>query len=153
VPQHAEKTDGSGQGGSDSTRFNEIKQRLRDNKRTRYAKRLLPNIGECFGKGTATFMILGICARALPFCDVAHGRPAPRTRASLSIWRRPSPRSRSITCHHQRRRDDLRDGGARSSHCIRALRGFRRARASKCWCPISAAGSRSRSHTRRDRPT
>ena len=35
-----------------------------------------PNIGECFGKGTATFMILGdICTRRCPFCDVAHGRP------------------------------------------------------------------------------
>src|SRR4030095_13124276 len=37
-----------------------------------------PNIGECFGKGTATFMIMGdICTRRCPFCDVAHGRPAP----------------------------------------------------------------------------
>ena len=37
---------------------------------------ICPNIGECFGKGTATFMILGdICTRRCPFCDVAHGRP------------------------------------------------------------------------------
>ena len=35
-----------------------------------------PNIGECFGKGTATFMIMGdICTRRCPFCDVGHGRP------------------------------------------------------------------------------
>ena len=37
-----------------------------------------PNIGECFGKGTATFMIMGdICTRRCPFCDVGHGRPLP----------------------------------------------------------------------------
>src|SRR3546814_2402849 len=35
-----------------------------------------PNLGECFSKGTATFMIMGdICTRSCPFCDVAHGRP------------------------------------------------------------------------------
>ena len=37
-----------------------------------------PNLGECFGKGTATFMIMGdICTRRCPFCDVGHGRPKP----------------------------------------------------------------------------
>lgn len=35
-----------------------------------------PNLGECFGQGTATFMIMGdICTRRCPFCDVAHGKP------------------------------------------------------------------------------
>ncbi len=35
-----------------------------------------PNLAECFGGGTATFMIMGdICTRRCPFCDVAHGRP------------------------------------------------------------------------------
>ena len=35
-----------------------------------------PNLPECFGGGTATFMIMGdICTRRCPFCDVAHGRP------------------------------------------------------------------------------
>ncbi|HEY3859427.1 MAG TPA: radical SAM protein, partial [Gammaproteobacteria bacterium] len=37
-----------------------------------------PNIGECFGKGTATFMIMGdVCTRRCTFCDVGHGRPKP----------------------------------------------------------------------------
>ena len=37
-----------------------------------------PNLGECFGRGTATFMIMGdICTRRCPFCDVAHGKPKP----------------------------------------------------------------------------
>ncbi|MGE0448084.1 MAG: lipoyl synthase [Vicinamibacterales bacterium] len=36
-----------------------------------------PNIGECWGHGTATFMILGdVCTRACSYCAVAHGRPA-----------------------------------------------------------------------------
>src|SRR5574340_868161 len=37
-----------------------------------------PNLGECFGHGTATFMILGdLCTRRCPFCDVGHGTPLP----------------------------------------------------------------------------
>jgi lipoic acid synthetase len=37
-----------------------------------------PNIGECWGHGTATFMILGdVCTRACSYCAVSHGRPAP----------------------------------------------------------------------------
>jgi len=37
-----------------------------------------PNIGECFGKKTATFMIMGdTCTRACPYCDVVHGKPKP----------------------------------------------------------------------------
>lgn len=37
-----------------------------------------PNMGECWGSGTATFLILGdICTRSCRFCDVKHGRPLP----------------------------------------------------------------------------
>ena len=45
-----------------------------------------PNIGECFSKGTATFMILGdLCTGCCPFCDVAHGRePTTPTRSRCS---------------------------------------------------------------------
>ena len=84
-----------------------------------------PNIHECFGKGTATFMILGeVCTRRCSFCDVAHGRPKPpdaeeprhlaETIADMGL------RYVVITSVD---RDDLRDGGA--SHfadCIRAVR-------------------------------
>ncbi|HDZ78710.1 MAG TPA: lipoyl synthase [Gammaproteobacteria bacterium] len=84
-----------------------------------------PNLGECFSKGTATFMILGnVCTRRCPFCDVAHGRPDPvdinepqslaRTIASMKL------RHVVITSVD---RDDLRDGG--SGHyvdCIEAIR-------------------------------
>ena len=62
-----------------SPRFAEIKQILREhNLHTVCEEASCPNIGECFSKGTATFMIMGdICTRRCPFCDVGHGRPLP----------------------------------------------------------------------------
>lgn len=84
-----------------------------------------PNLGECFGNGTATFMIMGdICTRRCPFCDVAHGKPAPLDPEE------PENLGRVIADMELRYvvitsvdRDDLRDGGA--SHfveCIQAVR-------------------------------
>ncbi|MEK7436363.1 MAG: lipoyl synthase [Pseudomonadota bacterium] len=112
--------------GSGSTRFEEIKRRLRENKlNTVCEEASCPNIGECFGKGTATFMILGeLCTRRCPFCDVAHGRPAPpdageprhlaQTIAALAL---------DYVVITSVDRDDLRDGGARHfADCIRAVR-------------------------------
>ena len=60
-------------------RFNDVKRILREQKlHTVCEEASCPNIGECFGKGTATFMILGdICTRRCPFCDVGHGVPLP----------------------------------------------------------------------------
>jgi lipoic acid synthetase len=65
--------------GSASTRFYEIKSILREHKlHTVCEEAACPNIGECFGNGTATFMIMGDkCTRRCPFCDVGHGRPDP----------------------------------------------------------------------------
>ena len=65
--------------GSPSTRFYEIKSILREHRlHTVCEEASCPNIGECFGKGTATFMIMGDkCTRRCPFCDVGHGRPDP----------------------------------------------------------------------------
>src|SRR5262249_484570 len=62
-----------------SPRFHEIKKILREHRlHTVCEEASCPNIGECFGKGTATFMIMGdICTRRCPFCDVGHGRPLP----------------------------------------------------------------------------
>ncbi len=84
-----------------------------------------PNIGECFSKGTATFMIMGdLCTRRCPFCDVAHGRPLPLDPEE------PAHLADAVAKMQLRYvvvtsvdRDDLRDGGA--SHfaaCIDALR-------------------------------
>ena len=109
-----------------SPRFYEIKRILREHHlHTVCEEASCPNIGECFGKGTATFMIMGdICTRRCPFCDVGHGRPLPldadepinlaKTIAALGL------RYVVITSVD---RDDLRDGGA--AHfvdCIRAVR-------------------------------
>ncbi len=64
---------------SAGTRFLEIKKILRQhNLYTVCEEASCPNIGECFGKGTATFMIMGDkCTRRGPFCDVGQGRPDP----------------------------------------------------------------------------
>jgi lipoyl synthase len=84
-----------------------------------------PNIGECFGHGTATFMIMGdLCTRRCPFCDVAHGRPQPldadEPRHLAETIARLGLRYVVITSVD---RDDLRDGGAAHFvECIRAVR-------------------------------
>ena len=112
--------------GSPSTRFYEIKNVLREHKLVTVCEEAsCPNIGECFGKGTATFMIMGDkCTRRCPFCDVGHGRPDPldvdepenlaKTIARLML------KYVVITSVD---RDDLRDGGA--AHfvaCIQRVR-------------------------------
>jgi lipoic acid synthetase len=112
--------------GSPTTRFYEIKQILREHRlHTVCEEASCPNIGECFGHGTATFMIMGDkCTRRCPFCDVGHGRPDPldpdepanlaKTIAALKL------KYVVITSVD---RDDLRDGGA--AHfvdCIRRVR-------------------------------
>ena len=112
--------------GSQTSRFYEIKSILREQRlHTVCEEASCPNIGECFGNGTATFMIMGDkCTRRCPFCDVGHGYPDPldaeepahlaETIARLGL------RYVVITSVD---RDDLRDGGA--GHfvaCIRAVR-------------------------------
>ena len=112
--------------GSNNTRFYEIKQILREsNLHSVCEEASCPNIGECFGKGTATFMIMGDkCTRRCPFCDVGHGRPDPldvhepenlaKTIAKLKL------KYVVITSVD---RDDLRDGGAQHFvDCIRRVR-------------------------------
>ncbi len=84
-----------------------------------------PNLGECFGHGTATFMIMGdICTRRCPFCDVSHGRPLPldpdEPRRLAETVRAMALRYVVITSVD---RDDLRDGGAAHfAACIQAIR-------------------------------
>lgn len=73
-----------------------------------------PNLGECFGKGTATFMIMGdICTRRCPFCDVGHGRPNPLdTDEPLHLAETINAMGLSYVVITSVDRDDLRDGGA-----------------------------------------
>ncbi|MDD5175470.1 MAG: lipoyl synthase [Sterolibacterium sp.] len=111
---------------SDVTRFNQVKSILREQElHTVCEEASCPNIGECFGKGTATFMILGdLCTRRCPFCDVGHGQPLPpdpcepehlaQTIATLRL------KYVVITSVD---RDDLRDGGAQHfADCIAKIR-------------------------------
>jgi lipoic acid synthetase len=116
-----------------------IRVRAGDSNETLRVKRLLreqglhtvceeaacPNLGECFGQGTATFMIMGdICTRRCPFCDVAHGRPQPLDPLE------PDRLAQAIAKLGLRYvvvtsvdRDDLRDGGgAHFAACITAIR-------------------------------
>ena len=112
--------------GSGSTRFDEIKRRLRENKlHTVCEEASCPNIGECFGKGTATFMILGdLCTRRCPFCDVAHGRPAaPDAGEPQHLAQTIAALALDYVVITSVDRDDLRDGGAQHfADCIRAVR-------------------------------
>ena len=101
--------------GSPSTRFYEIKQILREHKlHTVCEEASCPNIGECFGKGTATFMIMGDkCTRRCPFCDVGHGRPDPLDADEpLNLARTIAALKLKYVVITSVDRDDLRDGGA-----------------------------------------
>jgi len=111
---------------SPNSRFYEIKQILREQKlHTVCEEASCPNIAECFGKGTATFMILGdICTRRCPFCDVAHGRPlAPDVEEPRHLAETIAKLGLSYVVITSVDRDDLRDGGAQHFvDCIRAVR-------------------------------
>ncbi len=111
---------------SPNSRFYEIKDILRrQNLHTVCEEASCPNIGECFGKGTATFMILGdICTRRCPFCDVAHGRPlAPDPEEPRHLGRTIAQLRLTYVVVTSVDRDDLRDGGAQHfADCIRAVR-------------------------------
>ena len=112
--------------GSPSTRFAEIKQILREHKlHTVCEEASCPNIGECFGKGTATFMIMGdVCTRRCPFCDVGHGRPNPLdVDEPLNLARTIAALKLKYVVITSVDRDDLKDGGAQHFvDCIRAVR-------------------------------
>ena len=108
---------------SPNSRFHEIKDILRKNNLVTVCEEAsCPNIGECFGKGTATFMIMGDkCTRRCPFCDVGHGRPDP-----LDV-NEPANLAKTIAALQLKYvvitsvdRDDLRDGGA--AHFVECIR-------------------------------
>ena len=85
-----------------------------------------PNLGECFSKGTATFMIMGdICTRRCPFCDVGHGRPNPLDREEpYNLAKTIRNMGLSYVVITSVDRDDLRDGGAQ--HFIDCIEQTRR---------------------------
>jgi lipoic acid synthetase len=108
------------------SRFHDIKRILREQKlHTVCEEASCPNIAECFGNGTATFMILGdICTRRCPFCDVAHGRPlAPDPDEPRHLAETITRLGLAYVVITSVDRDDLKDGGAQHFvDCIRAVR-------------------------------
>ena len=103
------------------------------------------SIGECFGKGTATFMIMGDkCTRRCPICDVGHGLPDP-----LDGCQRARNLAKTLAALRLKYvvitsvdRDDLRDGG--SQHfvdCIGGTRELSPDTPSKSSCPTFSAGT------------
>jgi lipoic acid synthetase len=122
----------------------DIKRILREhNLHTVCEEASCPNIGECFGKGTATFMIMGeLCTRRCPFCDVGHGRPLPLdSEEPLNLAKTIAALNLAYVVITSVDRDDLRDGGAQHFvDCIRAVREHSPAtRIEECWFPISGA--------------
>ena len=113
---------------SGNSRFNEIKKILRENELVTVCEEAsCPNIGECFGKGTATFMIMGDkCTRRCPFCDVGHGRPDPLDQKEpANLARTIAALKLNYVVITSVDRDDLRDGGAMHYvDCISQSRGL-----------------------------
>ena len=119
-PEWIRVKSGSGQG------YHDVKRMLREhNLHTVCEEASCPNIGECFGKGTATFMILGdVCTRRCPFCDVAHGKPlAPDVNEPENLARSIGLLKLKYVVITSVDRDDLRDGGAQHfADCLNAIR-------------------------------
>jgi len=107
-------------------KINEVKQKLRKHKlHTVCEEASCPNLGECFGGGTATFMIMGdICTRRCPFCDVGHGRPKPlEENEPKELATAIADMGLKYVVITSVDRDDLRDGGAQHfADCIRYSR-------------------------------
>jgi lipoyl synthase len=83
-----------------------------------------PNLPECFGRGTATFMILGkLCTRRCTFCDVAHGRPLPvDPEEPYRLAETVIAMGLKYVVITSVDRDDLTDGGAHQfAACIQAI--------------------------------
>ncbi len=107
-------------------RYGEIKRLLRDETlHTVCEEARCPNIGECFNRGTATFMILGdTCTRACGFCAVTSGRPGPLD------WTEPQRLADAVARLNLAyvvitsvNRDDAPDGGAQIfASCIELIR-------------------------------
>ncbi|MDD3651369.1 lipoyl synthase [Immundisolibacter sp.] len=109
-----------------SPNFQRVKTLLRSNAlHTVCEEASCPNIGECFSKGTATFMIMGHkCTRRCPFCDVAHGAPDPLDQTEPAhLADAVATLGLKYVVITSVDRDDLPDRGAgHFAACIRAVR-------------------------------
>ncbi len=95
--------------------YENVKKLMRSKKlHTVCEEAMCPNIGECWGRGTATFLIMGdTCTRSCGFCDIKTGRPAPLD------WEEPERLAQAVKAMNLRHvvitsvnRDERADGGA-----------------------------------------
>lgn len=111
---------------SDNPEVDRIKKLLRKNNLATVCEEAnCPNLSECFGGGTATFMIMGeICTRRCPFCDVGHGKPlALDPEEPKNLANAIAELGLKYVVITSVDRDDLRDGGAQHfSECIKESR-------------------------------
>ena len=109
-----------------SPKVERLKKILREQKlHTVCEEAACPNLAECFGNGTATFLIMGdICTRRCPFCDGAHGRPNPLdTEEPRQLAETVQAMGLRFVVITSVDRDDLRDGGAdHIGQCISVTR-------------------------------
>lgn len=107
-------------------KISELKNLLRHNRMVTVCEEAsCPNLPECFGSGTATFMIMGeICTRRCTFCDVQHGRPNPLDPDEPSnLAETIKAMGLTYVVITSVDRDDLRDGGAAHFvNCIEKIR-------------------------------
>ena len=122
---------GSASGSSSSRDLHEVK--IRHARRTALytvcEEARCPNRGECFARGTATFLLLGdVCTRACGFCDIANGQTAAgRSARARRVRRRPQRMKLGFVVLTSVDRDDLPDGGA--AHFAATIAALRTARA------------------------
>ncbi|WP_457766525.1 lipoyl synthase [Coxiella burnetii] len=111
---------------STDSKVSQLKKLLRENHLVTVCEEAsCPNLNECFGHGTATFMIMGDkCTRRCSFCDVGHGRPDPLDpEEPVNLANTVSIMSLRYVVITSVGRDDLRDGGAQHyAQCINAVR-------------------------------
>lgn len=111
---------------SSSPQVQRIKDILRQHKLSTVCEEAsCPNLSECFGGGTATFMVMGdICTRRCPFCDVGHGKPNPLDPDEpRHLAQAIAEMNLNYVVITSVDRDDLRDGGAQHfADCIREAR-------------------------------
>jgi lipoic acid synthetase len=114
---------------SANTRFGELRELMREGGlHTVCEEARCPNIGECWGRGTATFQIMGdVCTRACRYCAVTSGRPqsAPEPLEPLRVARAVTRMGLRHVVVTSVDRDDLPDRGA--GHFAATIRAIRRA--------------------------
>jgi lipoyl synthase len=96
-------------------KFEELKTLMRSKElHTVCEEAMCPNLGECWGSGTATFLMLGdVCTRTCGFCDIKHGKPGELD------WKEPLRIAQAVKNMNLKHavitsvnRDDRKDGGA-----------------------------------------